>query len=227
MPCSVAPFRRSRSVARAQRNGLPEVTVPDRCIPLLPAPYGTRVARSARTAMLAPEGDGCQLAQTVTLVLGDPPTRGQEPGGLGAAGSGDSNSTAPIFATRGQAAQGPATCGSYERLVPLLPAVVHRLLVRCGPSADRTRPGALADELLTVVNQTSVKTPQGRTHQTGSARPDAQHLPSARRARVVGDIQPILADGDAAWHGERPGGQGDLPLGPVAGHGKEPAIGGP
>ena len=49
MPCSFAPCRWSRSVASAQRNGLREVTVTYRCIPLLTTPYGTRVARSART----------------------------------------------------------------------------------------------------------------------------------------------------------------------------------
>ena len=39
-------------------NGLPGVTVTDRCIPLVPAAYGTRVARPVRTTMLAPRGVG-------------------------------------------------------------------------------------------------------------------------------------------------------------------------
>jgi hypothetical protein len=38
------------------------VTVTDRCIPLVTAAYGTRVARPARTTRLAPEGNGSQLA---------------------------------------------------------------------------------------------------------------------------------------------------------------------
>jgi hypothetical protein len=68
--CSHSGGRKwSRSVRSAQRNGLPEVTVPYRCILLLTAPYGMRVARPARTAMLAPGGDGSQLGRRVRPVL--------------------------------------------------------------------------------------------------------------------------------------------------------------
>ena len=65
-----------------------EVTVIDRYVPLVTAACGTRVARQARTTMLTPGGDGSQLAQRVRPILGDPPPRGQELGGLPAAGVG-------------------------------------------------------------------------------------------------------------------------------------------
>src|SRR5215218_8670001 len=71
MPCSFGRLRWSRAAACAQRTGLPEVTVTDRCIPLLTAAYGTRVARPARTAMFAPGGVGSQLGQRVGPVLAD------------------------------------------------------------------------------------------------------------------------------------------------------------
>jgi hypothetical protein len=59
-----------------------------RWIPLVTAAYGTWVARPARTTRLAPGGDGSQLNRRVRSVLGDLPPRGQEPGGLAAAGWG-------------------------------------------------------------------------------------------------------------------------------------------
>jgi hypothetical protein len=46
-----------------------------------------------------------------------PPPRGQEPGGLGAAGWGDSNSTSPVSSARGQGPVGGATCGFRMHLV--------------------------------------------------------------------------------------------------------------
>ena len=54
-----------------QSNGVPEVTVAVRWIPLVPAAYGTRVARPARTLTLRPGGDGSQLNRRVRSVLGD------------------------------------------------------------------------------------------------------------------------------------------------------------
>jgi hypothetical protein len=45
---------------RTHSNGLLEVTVTIRWIPLMTAAYGTRVAQSARTTMLPPGGDGSQ-----------------------------------------------------------------------------------------------------------------------------------------------------------------------
>jgi hypothetical protein len=56
-PC---PHPRSGSRSPAQRSS--RVTVTDRCIPLVTAAYGTRVARPARTTRLAPEGNSSQLA---------------------------------------------------------------------------------------------------------------------------------------------------------------------
>ena len=68
--CSHSGGRKwSRSVGSAQRNGLPDVTVPYRCRLLLTAPHGVRVARPARTAMLAPGSDGSQLGRRVRPVL--------------------------------------------------------------------------------------------------------------------------------------------------------------
>ena len=58
MPCSVGLLPYPRSAACAQPTGLLEVTVTDRCIPLVTAAYGTRVAREVRTTMLARGGDG-------------------------------------------------------------------------------------------------------------------------------------------------------------------------
>jgi hypothetical protein len=60
---------------RAQPTGLLEVTVTVRYIPLVTAAYGTRVARPARTTMLAAGGDGSQLDRRVRPVLGEPLSR--------------------------------------------------------------------------------------------------------------------------------------------------------
>jgi hypothetical protein len=60
----------------AQPTGLLEVTVTDRWIPLVPAAYGTRVARPPGPA-LSPDGDGSQLDHRARPVCGDPPPRGQ------------------------------------------------------------------------------------------------------------------------------------------------------
>src|SRR5512132_2702694 len=70
MPCSFGLLPHPRSEASGQPTGLPEVTVTDRCIPLVTATYGTRVARPASTTMLPLEGDRPQLAQRVRPVLG-------------------------------------------------------------------------------------------------------------------------------------------------------------
>jgi hypothetical protein len=53
MPCSFGPLPHPRSEPGGQPNGLRGVTVTDRCIPLVTAAYGTRVARPARTTRLA------------------------------------------------------------------------------------------------------------------------------------------------------------------------------
>jgi hypothetical protein len=58
------------------------VTVTDRHIPLVTAPYGTRVARSARTTRFAPGGDGSQLNRRVRSVLGGHRLAGKSPQGL-------------------------------------------------------------------------------------------------------------------------------------------------
>jgi hypothetical protein len=47
------------------------VTVSVRWLPLVTAAYGTRVARPARTTMLAPGGDGSQLGTRVRPVMSD------------------------------------------------------------------------------------------------------------------------------------------------------------
>jgi hypothetical protein len=45
------------------------------------AAYGTRVARPARTTMLAPDGDGFQLVRRVRPVFGDHRLMGNSPEG--------------------------------------------------------------------------------------------------------------------------------------------------
>jgi hypothetical protein len=55
------PTPHPRSAACALPSRLLRVTVTDRCIPLVTAAYGMRVARPARTTRLAPGGDGSQL----------------------------------------------------------------------------------------------------------------------------------------------------------------------
>jgi hypothetical protein len=70
MPCSFGLLPNPRSVTWAQSNGLLEVTVIDRWIPLVPAAYGTRVAWPAGTT-IAPSGDGSQLVRRVRPVPGD------------------------------------------------------------------------------------------------------------------------------------------------------------
>jgi hypothetical protein len=68
MPCSFGPLQSPRSGAGAQCNGLLKVTVTVRCIPLVTAAYGTRVARPVRTTRLAPGGDGSELDPGVARV---------------------------------------------------------------------------------------------------------------------------------------------------------------
>src|SRR5215212_10644956 len=69
MPCSfgLLPHPRSGSRSPAQRSS--RVTVTDRCIPLVTAAYGTRVARPARTTRLAPGGDGSRARHEGEAVL--------------------------------------------------------------------------------------------------------------------------------------------------------------
>jgi hypothetical protein len=61
MPCSFGPSVLRWSEACDPPNDLLEVTVTDRQIPLVPAAYGTPVARPARTTRLAPGGDPGRL----------------------------------------------------------------------------------------------------------------------------------------------------------------------
>ena len=68
-----------------ESTGVLEVTVTVRWIPLVPAAYGTRVARPARTTTLAPGGDGSHHDRRVR-----PEQDVVEPaGGAGAGGVGD------------------------------------------------------------------------------------------------------------------------------------------
>jgi hypothetical protein len=132
MPCSFSAVGSPRSEAVSQLNDPIGFTVTVRWIPLVPAAYGTQVARPARTTSFGRGGDGSQLVPRVTPVLGDAPPRGQEPGRLTAARWGDSNSTAPAFSIRDQGAVSPATCGSCDRLLTAR--------ARCCPRfADRPR----------------------------------------------------------------------------------------
>ena len=62
MPCSFGFLPYPRSGAGAQPAGLLEVTVTVRCIPLVTAPYGTRVARPLRTTLVSRGGVGSTLA---------------------------------------------------------------------------------------------------------------------------------------------------------------------
>jgi hypothetical protein len=59
MPCSFGLLPHPRSGTRAQPNGLLELTVTDRYMPLATAAYGMRVARPARTPIISlrPPGD--------------------------------------------------------------------------------------------------------------------------------------------------------------------------
>jgi len=86
MPCSFGLLPHPRSETGTSPNGLLRVTVTDRYIPLVTTAYGTWVARPARTTMVRRGGDGSHLNRRVRPVLGYPMPRGQEPGGLAAAG---------------------------------------------------------------------------------------------------------------------------------------------
>ena len=86
MPCSFGLLQHARSEADDDLTGLVVVTVVDRYIPLVTAACGTRVARKARTTMTGRGGDGSHFNPRVRPVLGDLLPRGQEPGGLAAAG---------------------------------------------------------------------------------------------------------------------------------------------
>ena len=72
-----------QSKTRAQPTGVLDATVAVRWTPLVPAPSGTWVARSASTTMARIWRDGSQLACWVRLVLGDHLPRWQTaPAGL-------------------------------------------------------------------------------------------------------------------------------------------------
>jgi hypothetical protein len=58
MPCSFGLLPHPRSGAYSLPTGPLGVTVVDRWIPLVPAAYGTQIARTARIMRLAPGGDG-------------------------------------------------------------------------------------------------------------------------------------------------------------------------
>ena len=88
MPCSFRLLPHPRSEPRAQPIEVLEVTVVVRCIPLVTAAYGTRVARPARTTMLPPGGGRSQPGRSVRPILGEPLVVGQEPGGLAAVAPG-------------------------------------------------------------------------------------------------------------------------------------------
>src|SRR5215216_6989656 len=68
--------------------------------------------------------------------MGDPPPRRQEPGGLAAARWRDSNSTARVFAGRGQAAIGPATWVKYLRAAPARCGQLARMRSTCPPPGE-------------------------------------------------------------------------------------------
>ena len=70
-----------RSEPRAQPIEVLEVTVVVRCIPLVTAAYGTRVARPARTTMLPPGGGRSQPGRSVRPILGEPLVVGKNPEG--------------------------------------------------------------------------------------------------------------------------------------------------
>ena len=67
----------------------------DRCIPLVTAAYGTRVARPARMTMPAPGNDGSQLDQRGRSVLGDRRLVAKSAQGSRQRGWGDWNSGPP------------------------------------------------------------------------------------------------------------------------------------
>jgi hypothetical protein len=87
MPCSFGPT--PRSGAGDLFSDFLRVTVTVRWIPLVPAPYGTWVARPARTTTLAPGGDGSQLGRRVRPVLGELLLVGRSPEGSGVAVGGE------------------------------------------------------------------------------------------------------------------------------------------
>jgi hypothetical protein len=62
MPCSFGLLPHPRSGRRPQLTGRLRMTVTVRCVPLVTAAYGTRVARPARMTWLRRCGDGRQLA---------------------------------------------------------------------------------------------------------------------------------------------------------------------
>ena len=81
-----------RSEADAHPTGPVEVTVIIRWIPLVTAACGTRVARPARTRMLAPGNDGSQLGR-MDLSLVTTASRASREGGAAA-------SSAPAASSR-------------------------------------------------------------------------------------------------------------------------------
>jgi hypothetical protein len=90
MPCSFGLLPNPRSMVGVQPDGPLEVTVTDRSIRLVTAACGTRMARAVRTTIISTWRRRLPPRGRVRPVLGDPPPRWQEPGGLAAARWGDS-----------------------------------------------------------------------------------------------------------------------------------------
>jgi hypothetical protein len=101
----------------------PLLTVRDRQMPMLRARGGH--GRRGRTR-LQPGGDGHNLNRRVRPVRGDHLPRWQEPGGLAAAGLGDSNSTSNAWRSAGRGGCGGRQLVSYRPGCQLSPDHVIR-----------------------------------------------------------------------------------------------------
>jgi hypothetical protein len=137
MPCSFGLLPHPRSGMCALPIGLLELTVIIRWIPLVTAACGTRVARPAKTTMLAPGGDGSQLSRRVRPIPGNRFIVAKSPEGLAAAGGETRTPRRMSSSPRGQEAVGSATCGPGGRLVTAPARCCHGLPVVWGPRTDR------------------------------------------------------------------------------------------
>jgi hypothetical protein len=95
MPAVSAPSSTPGQRRCAQPIGLLYVTVSVRWLPLVPAPYGTWVARPVGTMWLAPVGEGSPLAGRVWLTAGDDGLVGKPRSGAAASGRPGSRSVEP------------------------------------------------------------------------------------------------------------------------------------
>jgi hypothetical protein len=147
MPCSFGVLSHPRSESCTLPSARLELTVTVRWLPLVTAAYGTRVARLARTTMLAPGADSSSGSNGEARPRW-PPIRGQEPERTRGSRVGDSSSTAPASYVRARSPLGEPPAAPMNRSVTA-PArccrrsSTRRLPTQHGPAGRVSQPASI------------------------------------------------------------------------------------